>query len=432
MLWEIELDGAAFVVRYGPAGQPLETYRRDFPSVTKTTAAMEEFIASRIKDGYTRIEDGTPAPARPERTEERNPELEAAIREHPDDPEPYLVYADWLQARGDPRGELITLQHAALGAEGAAGGDLAQRIAEHLAAHADWLCGPLARYPEAAQLTWHLGFIRAARLQGDLDEEDVTAQDLLGTLCELSSARFLQELTFGVPSYGDEVDYQPVIDALVEHGERPGLRRLTLGDFLFPDECEMSWSSVGDVSPLFALYPRLEALELQGGSVTLGEIRLPELRRFEVRTGGLSRASIRSIAGASWPRLEELSVWFGDPYYGAEATVEDLAPILDAEGLPRLRRLGLKNANFTDELIPRLAGSRVLRQLEQLDLSMGTLTDEGAESLDEHRQAFAHLARLDLDDNQLDEQGRLVADLCGEVNIGRQRDSDDRYVSVGE
>ena len=27
------------------------------------------------------------------------------------DAEPYLVYADWLQQNGDPRGELITLQH---------------------------------------------------------------------------------------------------------------------------------------------------------------------------------------------------------------------------------------------------------------------------------------------------------------------------------
>lgn len=36
--------------------------------------------------------------------------LLAAIREAPDDPMPWSVYADWLQARGDSNGELIALQ----------------------------------------------------------------------------------------------------------------------------------------------------------------------------------------------------------------------------------------------------------------------------------------------------------------------------------
>jgi uncharacterized protein (TIGR02996 family) len=36
--------------------------------------------------------------------------LIAAIRAAPDDDAPRLVYADWLTERGDPRGELITLQ----------------------------------------------------------------------------------------------------------------------------------------------------------------------------------------------------------------------------------------------------------------------------------------------------------------------------------
>ncbi len=36
-------------------------------------------------------------------------ELLAAIRAHPDDDAPRLVYADWLQERDDPRGEYIAL-----------------------------------------------------------------------------------------------------------------------------------------------------------------------------------------------------------------------------------------------------------------------------------------------------------------------------------
>src|SRR5688572_17110671 len=52
---------------------------------------------------------GPPPTARPV---ERNLELEAVIAADPDAVEPYLVYADWLQARGDPRGELIVVHHA--------------------------------------------------------------------------------------------------------------------------------------------------------------------------------------------------------------------------------------------------------------------------------------------------------------------------------
>src|SRR5258708_4112106 len=44
-------------------------------------------------------------------TRARHPELEAALRVAPHDPAPHLVYADWLQQHGDPRGELITIHH---------------------------------------------------------------------------------------------------------------------------------------------------------------------------------------------------------------------------------------------------------------------------------------------------------------------------------
>ncbi|MBA3541340.1 MAG: TIGR02996 domain-containing protein [Deltaproteobacteria bacterium] len=40
---------------------------------------------------------------------DRNLELEAEIAKTPDEVAPYLVYADWLQQHGDPRGELIAL-----------------------------------------------------------------------------------------------------------------------------------------------------------------------------------------------------------------------------------------------------------------------------------------------------------------------------------
>ncbi|MEO8701262.1 MAG: TIGR02996 domain-containing protein [Kofleriaceae bacterium] len=45
-------------------------------------------------------------------TRERNPQLHAAVLAAPDDDAPRLAYADWLTARGDPWGELISVQIA--------------------------------------------------------------------------------------------------------------------------------------------------------------------------------------------------------------------------------------------------------------------------------------------------------------------------------
>src|SRR5262245_57560532 len=40
----------------------------------------------------------------------RNAELEAVILEDPLDPAAWLVYGDWLEEVGDPRGELVAVQ----------------------------------------------------------------------------------------------------------------------------------------------------------------------------------------------------------------------------------------------------------------------------------------------------------------------------------
>lgn len=44
--------------------------------------------------------------------EPRNPALEQAILENPDDTNAYMALADWLKRQGAPRGELIALQIA--------------------------------------------------------------------------------------------------------------------------------------------------------------------------------------------------------------------------------------------------------------------------------------------------------------------------------
>lgn len=164
-------------------------------------------------------------------------------------------------------------------------------------------------------------------------------------------------------------------------------------------------------------------------------IDLPELREFTVETGGLPLAAVKSIANAKWPKLERLEVWFGSDNYGAEGGVEDIQPILDGKGLPNLKQLGLRNSEFTDALAQALPTAKVLPQLETLDISMGTLSDEGARALADKAAAFAHLKQLDVTENTLTDEGQsLLPKAIPHANVGNQRDYEEeyRYSAVGE
>src|ERR1700676_1487938 len=69
-----------------------------------------------------------------------------AIRERPDDDAPRLLYADWLDERGDPRGEFIRVQCALAGLSeyDPRRWDLAARERELLSEHDKAWLGPLA------------------------------------------------------------------------------------------------------------------------------------------------------------------------------------------------------------------------------------------------------------------------------------------------
>ncbi len=101
----------------------------------------------------------------------RNRELEAVIAADPSAIEPYLVYADWLLERGDPRGELIVLHHRMASAgpdDRAAVAHAARRL---LVAHRAHLVGPAIAYAGAlCVVEMRLGFVRSVRLSMDGDD----------------------------------------------------------------------------------------------------------------------------------------------------------------------------------------------------------------------------------------------------------------------
>ncbi|MGC0373103.1 STM4015 family protein [Streptomyces sp. SAI-229] len=240
-----------------------------------------------------------------------------------------------------------------------------------------------------------------------------------------------------------ETSSADIVEALVAARDRmPGLRALFLGDMHF-EECEISWITQTDVTPLPTAFPDLEEFGVRGGKdLALTALRHDKLRKLVVETGGLPVDVVRGIAASELPVLEHLDLWLGTSWYGADTEVADLEPVLSGARLPRLRHLALRNSDIQDEIAAAMASAPVVARLEVLDLSMGTLGDDGATAL-LGGQPLTHLRKLDLHHNYLSEPVRqrmhetlraagVEVDLDPDDADEDEDGTVDRYVSVGE
>jgi len=434
--WEITLDGESVTTRYGKIGTEGQTTEKELDSRTAAFKEHDKLIAEKIKKGYVEKGGGGTGAAG-----KRHPDLEQPILADPYDALGYTVYADWLQEQGDPRGELMSLH---LAAEAKRDGKAARAAAALLASKADYFLGPLADHTKTYDgndtdaFTWRFGFIHAAKLshnQYSDSEFEGSMAEVLETLLRHPSGRFLTELVFGFNNDPNEDPLDDLIGILAKKAPAT-IRKLHFGDFVYPDETEMSWYHVGNLGKVWKAVPQLRTLIVQGGDFELGTIELPEVLRAEFRTGGLSAASAKAIAKAVWPKIEHLEVWYGDDNYGGTAKVADVMALLDRRDLSRLTSLGIKNTQFTDELCGVLAAGKLLPQLTRLDLSMGVMTDEGAALLAGRKDAFKHLAELDVSRNYLTKAGlAALKGIAKSVVSTKQRETDDpeyRHPSVGE
>ncbi|HSK01883.1 MAG TPA: WGR domain-containing protein [Kofleriaceae bacterium] len=441
--WEIKLTGKSFTTTYGKLGASGQTTIKTFSSEAEAKKAHDKLIAEKVKKGYVLAgKKAKPAASAPA-GDARNPALEAAIEADPYDTTAYSVLGDWLQGQGDPRGELIALQLAGKDKQARA---LIQK-------QADYFLGALADHQttydddKRPAFEWRYGYIHGLRLShNEYAEEGFEGRlvEILDLVLRHPSGRFLTEITFGFNGDPNDEDLQDLIDLLAKRAP-PTIRKLHLGDYKYAgggpvgqggDDTEISWYSIGNLGKLWKAVPGLRTLITQGGGLTLGKIELPNLAHAELRTGGLSRANARAMATAAIPNIEYLDIWYGDDNYGGDATIKDVELLLGRTDLPALRHLGLMNSEFADALPEALARSRLLPQLRELDLSMGTMTDAGARAIAEHRDAFKHLDRLNVSINYLSKAG--VAALKGvakNLEAGQQRADEDpeyRHPAVGE
>ena len=335
-----------------------------------------------------------------------NPELERVILGNPLDPDAWLVYGDWLEEVGDPRGELVAVQ--ARHARDPGNPELLTAQRALFRRHGDALLEGLHEFlrPQDSQgpllrLSWEFGFIWTANV---LNAGHSTTDFVAGLRALLThpSARFLHVLSIGAPP---DNAWEPVISALTET-ERP-FRTLLLGESnATTSDPRPAFGPLGDLSSLWPALPDLRCLELRGGAMTVGHVELPELRELVIQTAALQRQTLASIVSShSWPRLEKLELWFGDRL--CTCTLSDLTPLLDGASFPALHHLALRNCAFVDRVCQALAGATIARQLRVLDLSLGALTEAGGHALLAARPALSSLAVLDLHHHHI---GRGVVD----------------------
>jgi hypothetical protein len=278
----------------------------------------------------------------------------------------------------------------------------------------------------------------APRISVDWDDEEGGILTKLSELLDDPAPERLEALVIGA-FHGDDsgASSAPLVEALAAARDKlKSLRYLFLGDITY-EQNEMSWIVQSDVSPLFEAYPNLEHFTVRGSiDLSLGSPRHEKLRELVVQSGGLPPAIIHEIAAAQLPALEHLELWLGDPGYGGDATIEDLAPILKGDQWPRLKYLGLKTSHIQDEVAAAVAIAPVTSRLEVLDLSMGTLGDAGATAL-LGSAAVARLKKLDIHHHYVSDE--LVEALCGLGIVVDSSDEqepgapeDDRYVEVSE
>lgn len=207
----------------------------------------------------------------------------------------------------------------------------------------------------------------------------------------------LEEIVIG--AWGDswEGSAQDMLDAMVENKEKfAHIKSLFVGDMDF-EECEVSWIIQGDYEKLLTAMPQLEKLVIKGSTdLTLGKVEMENLESLEIICGGLPVNVIQSIRDAKLPALKSLKLYIGIDDYGFDGSVDDIKDLLEKSDFPKLESLAICDSEIQDDITEVVLASKYMKQINRLELSMGSLTDKGGQMLLDQIPNFPHIKELDL------------------------------------
>lgn len=298
-----------------------------------------------------------------------NAELEALVREHPEDDSVWSVLEDWTLERGGLRARIIERLHA--------GDDKGTQEAiwdlerELFGVHHK-------EFQLAINSSWRAGYLVRCWLKGRPGGRAALLDRVLGLRCAALMTRLHADLD--APA-----EVAPVMEKL----RRTSLRELALNAYwkpTLPVVFEPSW-----LEPL-----RLERLHLMSRAMTLPYAE-PLARLTELwLTPGSPDDLLRLFAPVGgFPRLTELAVYGRTLEHRNGIHAEPFARILSGAATPALRRLHVREVSpvYEAELLEAVAASPLLPRLEKFSFSYDSLDPDTVP--ERHRPAFAHLTRLE-------------------------------------
>lgn len=316
----------------------------------------------------------------------RNRGLEAALIATPDRPEPYWVYADWLQEQEEPRGALIPLQAPE------ASKFMRTRAQRLIESNASRLLGPLCAMAGSPWLKWRWGFVQELVLNLERAADSVK---VLESFLAHPSALALRSLRLETAHAGVlERDLGSIL------AEARALGHLFVGGTRAPPYLEPLEGRLK--SPILRGW---ESLHLRVAEVELQHLEPENLRALRLEVSRLTLENLRALLSIEWPKLQTLELWFGPVEGKAKAWLEALQPLFSGRLMPKLRRLGLVNTSFTDPICQSLSKAKLANQLQLLDLSLGRMSARGAKHL---TSGLRNLKLLDLRGLRLSKATRVA------------------------
>ncbi|HEU0034223.1 MAG TPA: hypothetical protein VFQ53_26545 [Kofleriaceae bacterium] len=266
-----------------------------------------------------------------------------------------LVCADRLGQDGDPRGALITMEHAVLAADGAQRRALERGIEAHVLEHGAALLGAMAQmmtFKHSLKLAWRAGQIYGALLDTrHLAKQGMTAPELVKLLLKIPAAVQLRRLRVRVSSIERGVE---VVTALGKRKHPPPLEHLEVGPRACAERVGRRDAEAHRLPTLLDKYPYLHFCTLFDVAIAL-PIR-PSGKPLGDPYADPEPGVVSAVTMADPPTTLPARALLGRALTHAD-------PIVRAAGLQRITELGPAAACFAPVLLALLRPGLVEPQL---------------------------------------------------------------------
>lgn len=414
--WKIEVQGTDVVTQYGRIGTTGQETRKSFGSPADAQKEHDKLVSEKTRKGYAE-KSAAPAPAADAKSDAKTPATKKGT----------------------------AVASAAPSATANAGGELSAMVFNttrdsNFEPLSTFIGERVTNFREKKPTKGKTVFrVRVSYEDEDDEDGDQDFGERLSAFLASDAAPATRGLILGSYDLEGGCSGGGAYDAIAAAKDRlPNLRALFLGDIV-QEECEISWIHQSDVSGMLQAFPQLEMLRIRGvDGLSISKPQHARLRALAIESGGLPAAVVSQICRGKFPELEYLELWLGTPNYNGDCRVNDLQPILSGKLFPKLKYLGLRNAEIADDIAAVIVKAPVVDQLVTLDLSLGNLGDVGGNAL-LHLASKTNLKRLDLHHHYTSKP--LQKKLKGlpfpvDVSDAKTVDEDDefsgRFISISE